>query len=46
VHARSTESYGADAKPPSGAIVHFHGVDSRAGPLAKYTLVEPYEAAR
>jgi Protein of unknown function (DUF3182) len=46
VHARSTESYGADAKPPAGAIVHFHGVDSRAGPLTKYTLVEPYEAAR
>jgi hypothetical protein len=46
VHARSTESYGADAKPPAGAIVHFHGVDSRAGALTKYTLVEPYEAAR
>jgi hypothetical protein len=46
VHARSTEAYGADAKPASGAIVHFHGVDSRAGPLAKYTFVEPYENAR
>jgi hypothetical protein len=46
VHARSTEAYGAAAKPASGAIVHFHGVDSRAGPLAKYTLVEPYEFAR
>jgi Protein of unknown function (DUF3182) len=46
VHARSTEAYGAAAKPPPGAIVHFHGVDSRAGPLAKYTFVEPYENAR
>jgi hypothetical protein len=46
VHARSTEAYGAGAKPASGAIVHFHGVDSRAGPLTKYTVVEPYEAAR
>jgi hypothetical protein len=46
VHARSTEAYGAGAKPPSGAIVHFHGIDSRAGPLVKYTLVEPYEPAR
>jgi hypothetical protein len=46
VRARSAEAYGADAKPPPGAIVHFHGVDSRAGPLVKYTLVEPYEPAR
>jgi hypothetical protein len=46
VHARSTEAYGAGAKPPNGATVHFHGVDSRAGPLVKYTLVEPYERAR
>jgi hypothetical protein len=42
VHARSTEVYGTDAAPPPGAIVHFHGVDTVAGPLAKYTLVEPY----
>lgn len=46
VHACSTEAYGAAAKPASGAIVHFHGVDSRAGPLTKYTVVEPYAAAR
>jgi hypothetical protein len=46
VYARSTEAFGAAAKPPPGAIVHFQGVDSRAGPLVKYTLVEPYAAPR
>jgi hypothetical protein len=46
VRARSIEAYGAGAMPPSGAIVHFQGVDSRAGPLTKYTLVQPYESAR
>jgi hypothetical protein len=46
VHARSTEAYGAGVKPPSGAIVHFHGIDSRAGPLVKYTLMKPYEPER
>jgi hypothetical protein len=46
VHARSTERYGEDAAPPPGAIVHFHGVDSVAGPLVKYTLVEPYARAQ
>lgn len=45
VHARSTESYDADAKAPDGAIVQFRGVDSRAGPITKYTVVEPYERA-
>ena len=45
VHARSTESYDADAKAPDGATVQFRGVDSRAGPITKYTVVEPYERA-
>jgi hypothetical protein len=45
-HARSTETYDAHAKVPAGATVHFRGVDGRAGPITKYTLVEPYEAAR
>jgi hypothetical protein len=43
VRARSTERYGAQATPPRGAIVHFHGVDPVAGPLVKYTMVEPIE---
>jgi hypothetical protein len=46
VHARSTERYGEDALPPPGAIVHFHGVDSVAGPLVKYTVMEPYARAQ
>jgi hypothetical protein len=46
VHARSTEAYGAGAQPPPGAIVHFQGVDRSAGPMTKYTLVEPHETAR
>lgn len=44
VRARSTEAYGRAAVPP-GAIVHFSGVDRRAGPLTKYTLVEPHAVA-
>ena len=43
VHARSTEAYDTDAPVPAGAIVHFRGVDSRAGPITKYTVVEPHE---
>jgi hypothetical protein len=43
VRARSTELYGEQATPPRGAIVHFHGVDPVAGPLVKYTMVEPKE---
>jgi hypothetical protein len=46
VHARSTEAYDVDAAVPRGAIVHFRGVDSRAGPITKYTVVEPYARAR
>ena len=46
VHARSIEAYGEGAMPPPHAMVHFHGVDSVAGPLAKYTLVEPYAHAQ
>jgi len=45
VHARSTEAYDVDARVPAGAIVHFRGVDPRAGPITKYTLVEPYGRA-
>lgn len=45
VRAKSTELYGAHAKPPPNALVHFHGVDPAAGPLVKYTLVEPHEPA-
>jgi len=45
VRAHSTERYGAHTAPPPGAIVHFHGVDPVAGPLVKYTMVEPHELA-
>lgn len=41
VRACSTEAYGGHAEPPRGARVHFSGVDPQAGPLIKYTLVEP-----
>jgi hypothetical protein len=43
VRARSTEVYEADAPLPAGAMVHFRGFDRSAGPITKYTLVEPYE---
>jgi hypothetical protein len=45
VRARSVECYGSTAVP-RGAIVHFSGLDSRVGPLTKYTIVEPHEFAR
>lgn len=45
VHARSTEAYGEQAEPPRGARVHFSGVDPQAGPLIKYTIVEPHGTA-
>lgn len=39
VRASCVEAYGADVHPPSGARVSFHGVDSEAGPLLKYTVI-------
>jgi hypothetical protein len=39
VDASTVETYGADATPPPGAAVHFHGVDPEAGPLARYSVV-------
>ena len=39
VQTSSVEAYGADAAPPAGAVVHFHGVDRDAGPLMRYSLV-------
>ena len=49
VRACSTEAYGADAAVPAvaplGARVQFRGVDPQAGPLVKYTVVEPHGTA-
>ena len=49
VRACSTEAYGDDAVVPAvvprGARVHFQGVDPQAGPLVKYTIVEPHGTA-
>jgi len=45
VRACSRDVYGADAEVPRGARVHFRGVDPQAGPLAKYTIVEPHGTA-
>ena len=42
----TTERYGGDAAPPDGAVVYFTGTDERAGPLLKFTLIEPYVHAR
>lgn len=39
-------AFRADPGLPPGAIVHFHGDDSVAGPIAKYTLVEPHAHAQ
>ena len=40
------ESYGPGLEPPPRAVVHYHGVDERLGPLIKYTLAEPYVPPR
>jgi Protein of unknown function (DUF3182) len=46
VRAWCVESYGPDLEPPPRAVVHYHGVDERLGPLIKYTLAEPYVPPR
>jgi hypothetical protein len=45
VRAWCVEAFGPNEVPPR-AILHFHGVDPRAGPMTKYTLVEPYVRTR
>jgi hypothetical protein len=42
VRASTTEVYGERAIPPRDAIVYFHATDARAGPLLKFTSVEPH----
>ena len=39
VHARCVEIFGPCEPAPPGATVYFQGVDGRAGPLTKYTMV-------
>jgi hypothetical protein len=46
VRAWCVENYGPDLRPPPRAVVHYHGVDERLGPLIKYTLTEPYVPPR
>lgn len=45
VRASTFEAYGG-REPPPGAIVYFHGIDERLGPITRYTTVEPYDDAR
>jgi hypothetical protein len=42
VQASSTEVYGDDAPIPDDATVYFQGTDDRAGPLTKYSRVQPH----
>ena len=42
VRASTTEVYGDGATPPPDAIVYFQGTDARAGPLLKFTSIEPH----
>ena len=42
VRASSVEAYG-DVVLPAGAIVYFHGIDDRIGPISRYAKVAPYE---
>jgi len=46
VRATSTEAYGANVRVPAHAVVYYEGVDDRAGPLTKYTVVEAHGDAR
>jgi hypothetical protein len=46
VRASTVEIHGEGAVAPGGATVHFRGDDPRAGPLLKYSLVEPHVDAR
>jgi hypothetical protein len=46
VRATCTEVYGEDATPPAHATVYFRGEDEKVGYITKYTVVEPYAAAR
>jgi hypothetical protein len=46
VRAWCVERYGSDLEPPPRAVVHYHGVDERLGPLIKYTLTELYVPPR
>jgi hypothetical protein len=39
VHASSVEEYGDGIEPPRGAMVHFEGVDAKAGPIIRYTAI-------
>jgi hypothetical protein len=45
VRAASIESYGEHPVPPD-AVVHFHGVDDRVGPITKYSQVKAYDNSR
>jgi len=44
VRARTVELYGDGVKAPPGATVYYQDVDSRVGPLTKYTLVDHADA--
>jgi len=39
VEASSVQAFGQDIEPPPGAHVHFHGNDSRRGPMIAYSRV-------
>jgi hypothetical protein len=41
VRASSVEAYG-NVEPPGGAIVYFHGIDDRIGPMVRYAKVTPH----
>jgi hypothetical protein len=39
VHASSVEEYGEGLEAPRDATVHFEGVDTKAGPTIRYTVI-------
>ena len=45
VRVATAERYGEDVAVPADALVHFHGHDSVAGPVARYTRIVHRQAA-
>jgi Protein of unknown function (DUF3182) len=45
IEASAVEEFGADAKAPPDAVIHFQGEDPEAGPLLRYTVVKSKQSA-
>jgi Protein of unknown function (DUF3182) len=46
IQTSHVEEFGAGRRAPADAIVHFQGNDAELGPMLRYTIVKPMQAAR